>query len=76
LHEDPYVPGILDKPVQKTAKLRSGMVLAIEVIYSFGTEEIDYEKGNDWSVITADKSLSACFEETVAITDKKSFILT
>lgn len=76
LHEDPYVPGYLDRPVKKTALIQPGLVIAIEVIYSVGTEEIAYESGNDWSIRTRDKSLSACFEETVAIAQQKSFILT
>lgn len=76
LHEDPFVPGFLDKPVEKTLQIKPGLVLAIEVIYSMGTEEIAYEKGEDWSIVTADGSLSACFEHTVAITDKNTFILT
>ncbi len=76
LHEEPFVPGYVDKSVKKTQKLRPGMTLAIEVIYSMGTEDIDYEQNDEWSIITKDHSLSACFEETVAITDKNSFILT
>lgn len=76
LHEDPFVPGFLDKPLEKTLKIREGLVLAIEVIYSMGTEDIAYEKGDDWSIVTADGSLSACFEHTVAITNKNTFILT
>lgn len=76
LHEDPFVPGYLDKSLNKTLKIRAGLVLAIEVIYSMGTEHIANEKGDNWSIVTADGSLSACFEHTVAITDKNTFILT
>lgn len=76
LHEDPFVPGYLDKPLNETLKIRAGLVLAIEVIYSMGTEQIANEKGEKWSIVTADGSLSACFEHTVAITDKNTFILT
>ncbi len=76
LHEDPYVFGYLDKPIEKTIVLKPGLVIAIEVIYSMGSEEIDYEKDNQWSVITKDKSLSACFEHTIAITEKKVLVLT
>jgi methionyl aminopeptidase len=76
LHEDPFVPGFLDKPVEKTLKIRPGLVIAIEVIYSMGTEEIAYEKDTEWSIVTSDGSLSACFEHTVAITDKNTCILT
>ena len=71
LHEDPFVQGYLDKNLNETLKIRAGLVLAIEVIYSMGTEHIANEKGNNWSIVTADESLSACFEHTVAITDKK-----
>lgn len=76
LHEDPYIFGYLDKPVEKTLKITPGLVLAVEVIYSMGTENIVYEKGNDWSIKTADDSLSACFEHSIAVTDKKTIILT
>ncbi len=76
LHEDPYVPGFLNEPVEKTLELKPGLVIAIEVIYSMGSEEIAYEKGLEWSITSADKSLTACFEETVAIEDENTYILT
>ncbi len=76
LHEDPFIPGFLSKPIEKTIKLKKGMVLAIEVIYSMGTNDIAYEKGGDWSIVTDDGSLSACFEHTIAITDKNTLVLT
>lgn len=76
LHEDPIVPGYLDRPIEKTPKLKPGMVLAIEVIYSMSTEKITDEQGSDWSIISADKSLTGCFEETIAIDQNNSFILT
>lgn len=76
LHEDPFIPGFLSKPVEKTMKLKAGLVLALEVIYSMGSGDISYEEGQDWSIITADKSMSACFEHTVAITDKNTLVLT
>lgn len=76
LHEAPYVPGFLDRPVEKTYRIESGLVIAVEVIYSMGTEDIAHEKGNEWSIISADKSLTACFEKTIALFEKKRFILT
>lgn len=76
LHEAPYVPGYLDRPIEKTYKIKSGLVIAVEVIYSVGTEDIAHEKGDDWSIVTSDGSLSACFEKTIALFDKKRFILT
>lgn len=76
LHEDPLIPGYISKPIEKTMKLRPGMVLALEVIYSMGSADITYEENLEWSIITADKSMSACFEHTVALTDKNSLVLT
>lgn len=76
LHEDPYVPGFSVAPIEKTLELKSGLVIAIEVIYSMGSEEIAYESGEAWSITSADKSLTACFEETVAITGENTYILT
>lgn len=76
LHEDPFIPGYVSKSIEKTMKLRSGMVLALEVIYSMGSAEIAYEEDQEWSIITADKSMSACFEHTVALTDKNTLVLT
>jgi methionyl aminopeptidase len=76
LHEDPFVFGFLDRPVEKTLKIKPGLVLAVEVIYSMGTEEMVFEKDNDWSIVTKDGSLSSCFEKTVAVTKNGVLILT
>jgi len=76
LHEDPFVPCFLDVPIKETYRMTDGLVLAIEVIYTMKKGKMEYEKGSDWSIVTSDKSLSACFEHTVAITNKGSVILT
>jgi len=76
LHEDPFVFGFLDRSVEKTLKIKPGLVLAVEVIYSMGTEEMAFEKDNDWSIVTKDGSLSSCFEKTVAVTKNGVLILT
>jgi len=76
LHEDPFISGYITRSVEKTMKLKPGMVLALEVIYSMGSGDIAYEEGEEWSIITEDKSMSACFEHTVAITDKNTLVLT
>lgn len=76
LHEDPYVFGYGYRPIEKTLLIRPGLTIAIEVIYSVATEKIIHEEGNNWSVATADSSLSACFEHTVAVTENATLILT
>lgn len=77
LHEEPLIPGYLDaSSVDRTPKIKNGMVLAIEVIYALGSSQIVPEKGNNWSLTTKDGSLSACFEKTIAVIDDKPFSLT
>lgn len=76
LHEDPYVLNYLDRPIEKTYKIPEGLTIAVEIIYSMGTEKIAYEPHVPWSIITQDRSLSACFERSIAVTDKDTFILT
>lgn len=76
LHEEPAVLGFIDKAIEKTYRIRPGLVIAVEVIYSMGTEEIIYEKDEPWSIATKDGSLSACFEHTIAVTDTNTIILT
>lgn len=76
LHMDPYVFGFKERPTEKTLLIKPGLTIAIEVIYSKGTEEIAYEGDDDWSIISADHSLTACFEHTVAIKEKETLVLT
>lgn len=75
LHEDPFIPNFLDKAIEKTQILKPGLTAAIEVIYSIGSDEIAYEDEKGWSIVSSDRSLSACFEHSVAITEKETFIL-
>lgn len=75
LHEDPYIFGFVDRPVNTTSLIKKGLVVAIEIIYAMGTDIMIYEKDN-WSIITKDRSLSACFEHTIAVTDQGPIILT
>lgn len=76
LHEEPYIPGVLDRKIEQTYKIKPGLAIAIEVIYSTGTQDIEYEAGSDWSIVTKDRSLSACFERTIAFFGKNALILT
>ena len=76
LHEDPSIPGFLDRPKEKTLTIKPGLVIAIEVIYALGDGAMIHEVKEPWSIKTADNSLSACFEHTIAITDTNTLILT
>lgn len=73
VHEDPYIPNYGQKG--KGDKLIEGMVVAIEPMFSLGTDEIKVEK-DGYTYSTADGSLSAQFEHTVAITSDGPIILT
>ena len=76
LHEDPEVPGFLKSSVYKTPLLKEGMVIAIEVIYNMGNFEVEYARGDNWTIKTSDNSLSGLFERTVAITKDRPRVLT
>lgn len=76
LHMEPYVFNFRERPTEKTMIIKPGLTIAIEVIYSAGTEEIAYEKDNEWSIISADRSLTACFEHTIAVTKNNVLVLT
>jgi methionyl aminopeptidase len=72
LHEPPAVPnfgapgtGIL---------LRPGMVLAIEPMVAAGRPEVEL-LGDGWTAISADRSLCAHFEHTVAVTEAGPVVL-
>jgi methionyl aminopeptidase len=55
--------------------MKTGMVFAIEPMVNVGT--IDTEMLEDhWSVVTADGSLSAHFEHTIAVTDNGPEVFT
>jgi len=76
LHEDPEVPGYLDRPIAKTPLLKPGMTIAIEVIYNMGRPDVVYNGTDDWTIVTKDGSLSAVFERSVAITAGAPIVLT
>lgn len=75
LHEDPPIPGYLHTKREKTNRIKTGMTLAIEVIYATKTSKIKNEKGDEWSLVTVDGSLSACFEHTIAVLEHTTLIL-
>ena len=73
LHEDPPVPNF-GEPGQGP-QLREGMVLAIEPMVNAGTRDL-FVRENGWTAVTKDRSLSAHFEHTVAVTRNGPLILT
>ena len=73
MHEEPQVPNY--GPPDRGPVLKKGMVLALEPMVTMGdwrTRQLD----DHWTVVTADGSLAAHFEHTVAVTDGEAQILT
>ncbi len=73
LWEEPFVPHI--GPADRGALMREGLVLNIEPMINIGNPDTRLMP-DEWSVETADGSLSAQFEHTVLITDHGPEILT
>ena len=72
LHEEPQVPNF-GSPA-RGPKLKPGMVLAIEPMIAIGNWEVEILSDN-WTAVTKDRSLSAHYEHTVALTQNGVEIL-
>lgn len=73
LHEDPSVPNY--GTPGHGVKLCRGMVIAIEPMINAGVPGV-IQLADGWTVITADRKLSAHYEHTVAVTDDGPILLT
>lgn len=73
LHEDPNVPNY--GTPGRGAQLRVGMTVAIEPMLNMGTWDTRV-LDDGWTVVTADGSRSAHFEDTVAVTENGPEVLT
>ncbi len=73
MHEEPQVPNF--GQAGQGMKLRAGMVIAIEPMVNAGKPEVRVLK-DGWTAVTDDGSMSAHFEQTVAVTDTGARILT
>ncbi len=73
MHEEPQVPNF-GRP-GTGLKLREGMAICIEPMFNLGGPETSL-LDDGWTVVTADGSLSAHFEDTVAVTADGSRVLT
>ena len=74
VHEEPQVPNFI-VPKNNDIILKTGLVIAIEPMVNAGAPDI--KSGEDgFTVMTADGSLSAHFEHTVAVTEEGVEVLT
>ena len=72
LHEDPQIPNFRQR--RRGKKLEPGMTLAIEPMVNEGHFDVCW-LDDDWTVVTADGSLSAHYENTILITEDEPVIL-
>ncbi len=73
MHESPQVPNYW--PGTPGPTLKEGMVFAVEPMLNLGGEDTIL-LSDGWSVVTADGSLSAHFEHTIAVTDNGPEVFT
>lgn len=73
LHEEPQIPNF--GKAGTGPKFKTGMVIAIEPMVNMGREETEV-LSDGWTVVTKDRSLSAHFEHTIALTENGPEILT
>jgi methionyl aminopeptidase len=74
MHEDPQLPNY-GRP-GTGPRLLPGMTFAIEPMITLGGYEIRLSKWDGWSIYTADNSLAAHYEHTVAVTENGPWVLT
>ena len=73
LHEDPQIPNFAQR--RKGLKLKAGMTLAVEPMINMGRCDVEW-LADDWTVVSADGSLSAHYENTILVTEGEPEILT
>jgi len=73
MHEEPQIPNYGE--AGRGPRLEAGMVFALEPMVNVGTWDV-YVADDGWSIFSADHSLSAHFEHTVAITEQGPRVLT
>jgi methionyl aminopeptidase len=73
MHEEPQVTNY--RSGARGRRIEAGLCLAIEPMFTLGTHEVRV-KDDGWTVVTADGSLAAHFENTIAVTSEGPRILT
>ena len=73
MHEDPQIQNYGDPG--RGPQLKPGLVVAVEPMVNVGGWETRV-LADDWTVVTADGSLSAHFEHTIAVTEDGPEVLT
>lgn len=75
MHEPPHIANFVDRDPDESPELVPGMTLAIEPMVNEGTWQV-VQDTDGWTYRTKDRSLSAHFEHTIAVTEQGNEILT
>jgi methionyl aminopeptidase len=73
MHEDPQVPNFGTAGSGK--RLKQGLVIAVEPMVNAGAPDVEV-LDDKWTAVTKDRSMSAHFEHTIAITEEGPWVLT
>jgi methionyl aminopeptidase len=73
MHEDPQVPNY--GRAGTGMRIEAGMCFAIEPMFNLGDDDVAL-LNDGWTVVTADGSISAHFEDTISITPSGPEVLT
>jgi methionyl aminopeptidase len=73
MHEDPQVPN-WGKP-NDGKRIKTGLVIAVEPMVNAGAPDVEVLDDN-WTAVTKDRSQSAHFEHTIAVTEQGPWVLT
>ena len=74
MHEDPQIPNYGERGTG--LRLLPGMTFAIEPMVTLGSYDISISELDGWSIYTADGSLAAHFEHTIAVTENGPLVIT
>lgn len=72
MHEEPAVPNHGRAGTGK--RMKTGLVIAVEPMVNAGAHEVEVLE-DKWTAVTKDRSMSAHFEHTIAITDEGPWVL-
>jgi methionyl aminopeptidase len=73
MHEDPQVPNFGIAGSGK--RLKQGLVIAVEPMVNAGAPDVEV-LDDKWTAVTKDRSMSAHFEHTIAVTEEGPWVLT
>lgn len=75
LHEDPQIPCFVPGPIKNSPEIIPGMVFAVEVMYAEGKDTVEVAE-DGWTIAMRDGKISGLFEESIAVREKDSLVLT